>query len=145
GLGLCKIEFVIEKGSTRKFTRLSQAQTNVSPDFQTALQQHLQNNRTTVTLQLQHILAGIRVRRLEMDSQTAINHTAVSTYKINQGGMTCLQRLALSGTHSLDNGGNIFTGDANNADTTTPWCSSDGSDRGRIKIHGIDFIVIGIV
>lgn len=53
-LGLGQIEFVIEKRALAELTRPGQATTQL----QAALQQHIQDDRTAMALQFQHIFTG---------------------------------------------------------------------------------------
>ncbi|MNN25341.1 hypothetical protein D3C81_1388130 [compost metagenome] len=85
--GLRQVEFVIEEGAMREFTGLRHAQADVGAGFQAARQQHLQHDRTAVALQLQHVFAGIGMRRLEVKRQTLVDHAAIGVDEVGESRM----------------------------------------------------------
>ncbi|MNR08004.1 hypothetical protein D3C85_1241400 [compost metagenome] len=54
GLGLRQVELIVEERAFAEFTRPGQS----AAQLQAALQQHIQDYRSTVALEFQHIFAG---------------------------------------------------------------------------------------
>ena len=75
--GLGQVELVVQEGAAREFARLRQAQAGLGPGFEHAREQHAQHDRAAVTLQFQHVLAGVRVRSLEVQGQAFVDDGAV--------------------------------------------------------------------
>ena len=72
-LGLRQVELVVEKCAAGKFTRLSRARAQL----EAALEQHLHHHRTAVSLQLEHVLARVRMRRGEIKRDAIVDGGAL--------------------------------------------------------------------
>jgi hypothetical protein len=73
---LGEIEFVVQKRTPREFAGLGEPQIERSTRFETALQHELQHHRSAVTLQLENMLARVRVRRGKVERNAAIENLA---------------------------------------------------------------------
>jgi hypothetical protein len=63
GLGLREVQLVVQERATREFARLREPQPEAAAGIEAALQQQLHHDRPAMTLQLEHMLAGVRMRR----------------------------------------------------------------------------------
>jgi hypothetical protein len=128
GFRLGQIQFVVQEGALSEFTRLGQAQTwqrALARRLETAGQQQLQHHRTAMRLQLQHVFAGVAVRRRKVERETLVDGQAIPTEKGTVGGMPRHQRAA---GERLDQRQQTAAGHAHDADRTPPGCSGDGNN-----------------
>ena len=70
GLGLGKVDLVVEKGALGELARPRQPQARLR--LQAARQQQLQQHRAAVGLQLEHVFAGVAVRGRKVDRQATV-------------------------------------------------------------------------
>ncbi len=124
--GLGEVELVVQEGAPRELAGLGHAQADLAPGLQAARQQHLHDYRAAVALQLEHLFAGVRVRRGEVQREAVVDHAAARIEEGQVGGMARLERLAADRAH---HGAHIGAGDAHDANAATARCGSDGGDR----------------
>ena len=83
GFGLGQVELVVEEGALGEFARPGDAQARRARPvrrridrgggLEAAREQQLQHDRAAVRLQLEHVFAGVRVRRREVERQALID------------------------------------------------------------------------
>jgi hypothetical protein len=102
GLGLREVELVVEEGALRELARLGQAAARAG--LQAARQQQLQQHRAAVGLQLEHVLAGVGVRRREVQRQALVDGAPSASRKGSsvawRGASVRPQTAAISGPES---------------------------------------------
>ena len=98
----------------------------------------MHDDRATVALQFEHFFAGVRVRRIEINRQTPINHAAVTADKIEISRMAGFE-YAISGqtTDGASERHEVFAGHAYDTNTASAGCGGDGCDGIRIKFHAV--------
>ncbi|GBH14057.1 L-lysine 2,3-aminomutase [Pseudomonas syringae pv. actinidiae] len=129
GLGLSKIELVIEKRTLAEFTRTRQA----AAQLQAALQQHIQNDRPTMTLKFQHVLASERVWPGEIQRNAFIEHLP---RLVGKGAIVRESWLGHSTGDGLRGLAGQRPGHTDNTDTAAPLGGSDGGDGFTRNVHG---------
>lgn len=77
GFGLGQVQLVVEEGAARKLAGLGHAQADAVAGPQAARQQQLHHHRAAVALQLEHILAGVGMRRRKPQRDAPINGRAI--------------------------------------------------------------------
>jgi hypothetical protein len=133
GLGLREVELVVEERAARELARLGHAQADVLAGLEAARQQHLHHHRSAMALQLQHFLAGVRIRCREVEREAMIDDIATRIDKRQIGGVARLQRAAAYGAH---HGADIGAGNAHDADAAAAWCGGNGGDGNLGCGHG---------
>src|SRR3970282_3027586 len=120
-LRLREINLVIEEGAPGELSRLCRARAQ----RKAALEQQLQHHGSPVTVQLQHVLPGIRVRRREIQRDALINCRAPRVIESAQRG-------AARGKGFADEGCNEYikprTGNAYHTDSAAPGGRRNGGD-----------------
>jgi hypothetical protein len=136
GLGLGEVELVVEEGALGEFAGAGDAQVRqarlpgrrieLGRRFETAREKQLQHDRTAVRLQLEDVLAGVRVRCREEDRQALVDRGAVPVAKRQVGRLARRQRAAAErGDERPERGAR----DADDADRAAPARRRDGDDR----------------
>ena len=94
GFGLRQVELAVQKGAFGEFAgpRQPQAGQQFFSRLQAARQQQLQHDGAAMGLQLQHVFAGVGVRRGEKERQSVVDGAAVCVQKRQIGGLPRLQR-----------------------------------------------------
>ena len=82
GFGLRQIELAIKVGALRELARLRASRAELEQPADQGLDQH----RAAVPVQLEYVLAGIGVRRREVQRQAVIDRLAVAAAKLCRGG-----------------------------------------------------------
>ena len=121
GFGLCQIKLAVEKGASGELTRFGETRAKVKA----TREQHLQNNRSAMSLQLKDIFAGKGIGRGKMQQQTAIDHAAIVSVKVAERRYTRLGALATESVGKIEK---VSPGDSDDPDTTTALGRSDGGD-----------------
>ena len=125
-----QVELVVQEGALREFARLRQPQADILAGFQAARQQHLHDYRPAVPLQLQHVFAGVRMRRFEIDRQPLVDHAAIGMDEAGIGRMARLQHACRrQAAQRGDQVGDAAPGKADHADAAASGCGGDGGDR----------------
>ncbi|MNP52250.1 hypothetical protein D3C76_1466290 [compost metagenome] len=73
GFGLGQIKLVVEEGAFAEFPRSGKT----AAQFQAALEQHIQNNGSTVALKFQHVFTGKRVWSREIQGDALVQYFIV--------------------------------------------------------------------
>jgi len=81
GFCLREVEFVVEEGSLSEFTRVGSA----TADLNHSIDERFHDECAPVTLQLEDVLAGIRMRRGEEESQTGVDGFLFSVEEARKG------------------------------------------------------------
>lgn len=145
GFGLGQVQLVVEEGAARELAGLGHAQADAVAGPQAARQQQLHHHRAAVALQLEHILAGVGMRRRKPQRDAPINGRAIG---VEKGEVGCLARRQEAPAHGLHHGAHIRAGHPHDADAAAPGRRGDrrdghGTDRrgGRIgnsrRSHGV--------
>ncbi len=128
-LGLRQVEPVVQKCALREFPGLCDAQSNRPARLQTAREQHAQHDRSAMTLQLEHVLAGIRVRRRKVQRNTVVDLGAVAG---NEPGVQRAARHQLTRPRAEDSfhdRRDRCAGNANDSDTAAARPGGNRNDR----------------
>ncbi|MNP23714.1 hypothetical protein D3C76_1164320 [compost metagenome] len=128
GFGLGEVQFVVEEGALTEFPRPGETATQ----FQAALEQHIQNNRTAMALQLQHIFACERVRAGEIQGNALVQHLVVFTEKRT---VVSKSRLELATTEGLGRNAGQRPGNTHDAYTAATLSGGDGCDGFARNAH----------
>ena len=80
-------------------------------------------------LQLQHVFAGVAMRRRKVQSQDLVHHLGLRVAKRQIGGVTGLQYAT---TQGLGEGSEVFATHAHDAHGTPAWRGGNGHDGGFV-------------
>ena len=120
--GLREVELVVEKGAARELAGLREPRA----ELERAAQQHREDERAAVALELEHVLAGVGMRRGEVERDAVVDRRAVRVEKDRA-------RRAPRGRHLADQvageAGERPAGDPNDADPGAAMGRCDCRDR----------------
>ncbi len=137
-LGLGQVDLVVQERPLGELAGLGQAQARQSGlrRLQAARQQQLQHHGPAVGLQLQHVLAGVAVRRGEEKRQPLVDGLALG---VGKGQVMRLARLQRAAQQILHEGRQATARHAHDAHGATPWGGGDGGYRILVAgEHGCD-------
>ena len=133
--GLRQIDFVVQKSTFRKLTRLRHPQTRQTRlargrvgfgrRLEATRYQQLQHHRPTVRLQLQHVFTGEGVRGHKVQRQAVVNRAAIGIGKRQVGGFTGFQ---LPPAQRLNQRRQLAARHPHNAHRPATGCGGDGDD-----------------
>jgi hypothetical protein len=94
--------------------------------LEAAREQQLHHDRPAVRLQLEHVLAGVGMRRRKVDRQAAVDRRALPVEEGHEGRVARLEARPQSAVASA---GEALSGNADDADRAAPAGGGDGDDR----------------
>ncbi len=127
-LGLRQVELVVQERPLRELAGLGQPQPERLPGLEHPAQQQLQHHRPAVPLQLEHVLAGVRMGRRKVDRDALVDRAAVAGQERPVGRVPRRQRAP---EQRRDDRRQVVPGDPHHADAAAPRRGSDRSDRGK--------------
>ena len=137
GLGLRQVELVVEEGALGELagpgeakarqTRRAGIAVDLGRGLQAAREQELHHDRPAVRLQLEHVLAGVGMRRGKVDRQAAIDRRALPVEERHQGRVARLERRGRRA--QLASRARPLSGNADDADRAAPAGGGDRDDR----------------
>ena len=136
GLGLGQVELAVEEGALGEFARLGQPQAQRLPGLQAARQQQLQQHRAAMGLQLEHVFAGVGMRRRKVQRQALVDGLPSSARNAS--------RVAWRGRsgrpHNASTSGcSAWPGQAHDAHRAAARRGGDGDDgQGATRQHAPD-------
>ncbi len=98
-LGLGQVELAVEERALGELAGLGEAQAHRRAGLHAARQQHLQQHRPAMGLQLEHVLAGVGMRRRKVKRQAAVDGAAVCRQQRQQRGLARHQHAPAQGLH----------------------------------------------
>ena len=106
-------------------------------NLETTFQEHLQNDRSAMSLEFQNIFSGKRMRCLEIQCDTFIDDVAVFVHERQKVGISGFQRQfrCCVSEKFRNERFKVLAGNPDNADTAASRRGSDGCNRRRISIH----------
>jgi hypothetical protein len=125
-LGLRQIKSIVEPGTAGEFSRSRHAR----PEREATLQQHAQHHQPAMALQLQHVLAGVGMRRREIQQQAVVQWPALIIQKNDVSRLSWRQRLVIAGkrrSHLLQ----ARSGNTHHTNASHPESSGDRGDGVR--------------
>ena len=123
-LGLREVELAVEEGTAGEFARLGQA----GAELQATLEQHLHDDRSAMTLQLDHVLAGEGGRRGEVEEDALIDRPLVLVEEASEVRGARPRGAAAQGEGE---GAEAGARDADDTDAAAARCRRDRGDRVR--------------
>ena len=135
-LGLGQVELAVEKGALGELARLGQAQArSPAPACRQRASSSCSTHRAAMGLQLEHVFAGVGVRRREVQRQALVDGAAVGAQEGQQRGLARRQRRGR--TARATSGCRSRPGDAHDADRAAARRGGDGDDgQGAARQHG---------
>ncbi len=121
-LGLSQIELVVEKRTLCELARVGASR----PELDDSRYQSLEHHLAPVTVQFQHVLAGVRVRCREEKRQTGIDRLVV---RIREAGERRATRYRDLTKHDSSDFGRLDTGDPHDADPASTRRGCGSHDR----------------
>ena len=135
-LGLCEIELVVEERPPGELARLGET----GAELEAAPQEHLQDHRAAVALELEDVLGGVRVRRGKVEGDAIVDRRARRIAEARARRMTWFgqqpEQLRREGLEAR-------AGHADHADARAPRRGGDRGDRvggaQRFAVAGLSF------
>jgi len=126
GLGLGQVQLVVEERAGREFARVRDAQAEAAAGLQAACEDQLQQHRAAVGLQFQDVLAGVGIRRGEVDRQALVQRLAL---RVEDGTVVRHARRQRLRADGGDQRGQVASGCTHDAHRTAAGGRGDGDDR----------------
>ena len=126
--GLGQVDLAVEEGTLGELAGPRVART----ERDATLEQAAQHDRAAMHLQLEHILAGERMRCRKVQQQAAIEHGAG---RIGERAVVCVPRSRRAAEQASGERRDAGAAEADNADATGPRRRGDGGNRFALNAH----------